>query len=216
MVDRAGLAAIRGYRRWLSHRLPTRCRFTPTCSAYGLEAVDRFGLAVGANWRRPGSAGAVPTCRTALPTRSRRLSADPPAAAGAPVIISCPAVRHAVRTTAEQLTITTPPRHEGRGSGGRITHHRSTTASPPRRLAFGSRAARPRASPAPRRPAPAPSRPAPAPLPPRASPAPAPSRPAPAPLPPPRRPAPAPSRPRALPPPPRPPPRRVDQGDLWD
>lgn len=47
VVDQAGLAAIRGYRRWLSHRLPTRCRFTPTCSAYGLAAVDRYGLAVG-------------------------------------------------------------------------------------------------------------------------------------------------------------------------
>ena len=46
-VDRAGLAAIRGYRRWLSHRLPTQCRFTPTCSAYGLAAVERYGLAVG-------------------------------------------------------------------------------------------------------------------------------------------------------------------------
>ncbi|WP_249024643.1 membrane protein insertion efficiency factor YidD, partial [Couchioplanes caeruleus] len=33
-------AAIRGYRR-VSPRLPTRCRFTPTCSAYGLEAVQR-------------------------------------------------------------------------------------------------------------------------------------------------------------------------------
>jgi len=44
---RAGMAAIRGYRRWLSPRLPTRCRHTPTCSAYGLEAVHRYGLVVG-------------------------------------------------------------------------------------------------------------------------------------------------------------------------
>ncbi|GGQ54460.1 hypothetical protein GCM10010166_24250 [Couchioplanes caeruleus subsp. azureus] len=41
-TDRAVTAAIRGYRR-VSPRLPTRCRFTPTCSAYGLEAVQRYG-----------------------------------------------------------------------------------------------------------------------------------------------------------------------------
>ena len=35
-------AAIRGYRR-VSPRLPTKCRYTPTCSAYGLEAVRRHG-----------------------------------------------------------------------------------------------------------------------------------------------------------------------------
>jgi putative membrane protein insertion efficiency factor len=46
-VDRAGRAAILGYRRWLSHRWPGRCRYTPTCSAYGLAAVERYGLAVG-------------------------------------------------------------------------------------------------------------------------------------------------------------------------
>ncbi|MGC4786766.1 membrane protein insertion efficiency factor YidD [Micromonospora sp. DT178] len=47
LVDRAGRAAILGYRRWLSHRWPGQCRFTPTCSAYGLAAVERYGLAVG-------------------------------------------------------------------------------------------------------------------------------------------------------------------------
>ncbi|MBO4207285.1 membrane protein insertion efficiency factor YidD [Micromonospora echinofusca] len=47
VVDRAGSAAIRGYRRWLSPHWPGRCRFTPTCGAYGLVAVERYGLAVG-------------------------------------------------------------------------------------------------------------------------------------------------------------------------
>ncbi|MEU8260401.1 membrane protein insertion efficiency factor YidD [Micromonospora sp. NPDC048999] len=46
-VDRAGRAAILGYRRWLSHRWPGRCRYRPTCSAYGLAAVERYGLGVG-------------------------------------------------------------------------------------------------------------------------------------------------------------------------
>ncbi|MFI5496117.1 membrane protein insertion efficiency factor YidD [Actinoplanes sp. NPDC051859] len=41
-TDRAVTAAIRGYRK-VSPRLPTRCRFTPSCSAYGLEAVQRYG-----------------------------------------------------------------------------------------------------------------------------------------------------------------------------
>jgi putative membrane protein insertion efficiency factor len=45
-ADRAVLTAIRGYRR-VSPRLPTRCRYTPTCSAYGLAAVERYGLRIG-------------------------------------------------------------------------------------------------------------------------------------------------------------------------
>jgi uncharacterized protein len=44
---RAGIAAIRGYQRWISHRLGTRCRHVPNCSAYGLEAVRRYGLGAG-------------------------------------------------------------------------------------------------------------------------------------------------------------------------
>ncbi|MET8152321.1 membrane protein insertion efficiency factor YidD [Actinoplanes sp. NPDC005259] len=45
-TDAAVSAAIRGYRR-VSPRLPTRCRYTPTCSAYGLEAVRRHGTGNG-------------------------------------------------------------------------------------------------------------------------------------------------------------------------
>jgi len=44
---RAGVAAIRGYQRWLSPHLPTRCRQVPTCSAYGIDAVRRYGLVTG-------------------------------------------------------------------------------------------------------------------------------------------------------------------------
>jgi|GEM_PF-1683709 len=47
VLDRAGEAAIRGYRRWLSQYWPGRCRFTPTCSAYGLAAVRTHGLGIG-------------------------------------------------------------------------------------------------------------------------------------------------------------------------
>lgn len=44
---RAGMAAIRGYQRWLSPHLPTRCRQIPSCSAYGMQAVQRYGLVEG-------------------------------------------------------------------------------------------------------------------------------------------------------------------------
>jgi putative membrane protein insertion efficiency factor len=44
---RAGVAAIRGYQRYLSPHLPTQCRQIPTCSNYGLQAVQRYGLVEG-------------------------------------------------------------------------------------------------------------------------------------------------------------------------
>lgn len=37
------LALIQFYRRWISPLTPASCRFYPTCSQYGLEAIDRFG-----------------------------------------------------------------------------------------------------------------------------------------------------------------------------
>ncbi|SCL38716.1 hypothetical protein GA0074692_5110 [Micromonospora pallida] len=39
---------IIAYRRWISPALPARCRFYPSCSAYGLEAVVRHGALRGA------------------------------------------------------------------------------------------------------------------------------------------------------------------------
>ncbi|GHJ09970.1 hypothetical protein TPA0907_43370 [Micromonospora humidisoli] len=63
VVDRAGRAAILGYRRWLSHRWPGQCRYTPTCSAYGLAAVERHGLAVGGRM----AAQRLRRCRPGVP-----------------------------------------------------------------------------------------------------------------------------------------------------
>ncbi|MEU1811200.1 membrane protein insertion efficiency factor YidD [Micromonospora sp. WMMD1076] len=63
VVDRAGRAAILGYRRRLSHRWPGTCRYTPTCSAYGLAAVERYGLAVGGRM----AADRVRRCRPDVP-----------------------------------------------------------------------------------------------------------------------------------------------------
>jgi putative membrane protein insertion efficiency factor len=34
---------IRGYQLIISPMLPPSCRFTPTCSAYTLEAIRRYG-----------------------------------------------------------------------------------------------------------------------------------------------------------------------------
>lgn len=45
---------IVAYRRIISPALPRRCKYEPTCSAYAVEAVDRFGAARGtvlAVWR---------------------------------------------------------------------------------------------------------------------------------------------------------------------
>jgi putative membrane protein insertion efficiency factor len=41
------LGAIRFYRRQISPSLPPSCRFTPTCSAYALEAIERYGALKG-------------------------------------------------------------------------------------------------------------------------------------------------------------------------
>jgi putative membrane protein insertion efficiency factor len=37
------LRSIRWYRNTLSPIMPPNCRFVPTCSQYGLDAIDKFG-----------------------------------------------------------------------------------------------------------------------------------------------------------------------------
>jgi len=41
------LALIRFYQRFISPALPPSCRFTPTCSQYSYEAIERYGLLKG-------------------------------------------------------------------------------------------------------------------------------------------------------------------------
>ncbi len=41
------LALLKGYKRWLSPLLPSACRFTPTCSVYMFQAVEKYGVARG-------------------------------------------------------------------------------------------------------------------------------------------------------------------------
>lgn len=37
------IAAVKFYRKWLSPLKPPSCRFIPTCSAYALEAFEKYG-----------------------------------------------------------------------------------------------------------------------------------------------------------------------------
>ena len=61
-AERAVTGTIRGYRR-VSPHLPTRCRYTPTCSAYALEAIDRHGLRTGLRL----AATRIARCRPGVP-----------------------------------------------------------------------------------------------------------------------------------------------------
>lgn len=46
-MKRLLLGLIRFYRNRISPLFPPRCRFTPTCSAYALEAIEKYGAAKG-------------------------------------------------------------------------------------------------------------------------------------------------------------------------
>ena len=41
------ITGIKGYQRFISPLLGSNCRFTPTCSAYATEAINRFGVLKG-------------------------------------------------------------------------------------------------------------------------------------------------------------------------
>ena len=41
------LSMIRFYRRHISPYTPGSCRFTPTCSAYAMEAINKYGAVKG-------------------------------------------------------------------------------------------------------------------------------------------------------------------------
>lgn len=47
MLARVLIGAIRFYQRGISPLTPPSCRFHPTCSQYGLEAVRKYGAARG-------------------------------------------------------------------------------------------------------------------------------------------------------------------------
>ena len=46
-MKRLLLALIRFYRTCISPYTPPACRFTPTCSQYAMEAIEKYGAARG-------------------------------------------------------------------------------------------------------------------------------------------------------------------------
>jgi uncharacterized protein len=42
-----GIALIKGYQVFVSPMLPPSCRFTPSCSLYTLQAIEKYGLLKG-------------------------------------------------------------------------------------------------------------------------------------------------------------------------
>jgi putative membrane protein insertion efficiency factor len=54
------MSLIRRYQTEVSAHTPPRCHFTPTCSNYGLQAIDRYGVRAGA-WL---TAKRLARCRT--------------------------------------------------------------------------------------------------------------------------------------------------------
>jgi putative membrane protein insertion efficiency factor len=47
MIRAALIAAVKAYRLLLSPWLGSNCRFTPTCSAYSIEALEKHGAFIG-------------------------------------------------------------------------------------------------------------------------------------------------------------------------
>jgi putative membrane protein insertion efficiency factor len=41
------IAGLSRYKRWISPWLPPACRFSPSCSEYMLEAVEKYGAGRG-------------------------------------------------------------------------------------------------------------------------------------------------------------------------
>jgi uncharacterized protein len=53
-MKRVMIAIVRGYKKYISPLIPPSCRFTPTCSEYAIEAIQRHGALKGgllAAWR---------------------------------------------------------------------------------------------------------------------------------------------------------------------
>ncbi len=42
-----GKGLIRLYKKFISRNLHSYCRYTPTCSSYAYQAIDRYGLIIG-------------------------------------------------------------------------------------------------------------------------------------------------------------------------
>jgi len=47
LAARAVILAVLAYQKVVSPLLPPACRYTPTCSQYMIEAIDKKGLVIG-------------------------------------------------------------------------------------------------------------------------------------------------------------------------
>ncbi len=47
LVRRVFVLPVRLYQRIISPILPPACRYTPTCSEYTVQAIERYGVVVG-------------------------------------------------------------------------------------------------------------------------------------------------------------------------
>ena len=61
-MSRLAIAVIRAYQRLLSPLLGNHCRFEPTCSVYGTQAIERYGALRGIqlNPNQPNQRSPVP------------------------------------------------------------------------------------------------------------------------------------------------------------
>lgn len=94
LPQQALMLLVRGYRLLLKPWLGQSCRFEPTCSAYTLEALQRYGASGGVllgGWRllrcHPWCQGGCDPVPERHPLRglfTRLLVAEPPAAADSP------------------------------------------------------------------------------------------------------------------------------------
>jgi uncharacterized protein len=44
LIERAALDLLRAYKWAISPIFPPSCRYTPTCSEYAMEAIERYGI----------------------------------------------------------------------------------------------------------------------------------------------------------------------------
>ena len=44
VLRRASIGTIRVYRQYVSPMLPASCRYTPSCSLYTLQAIEKYGV----------------------------------------------------------------------------------------------------------------------------------------------------------------------------
>ena len=79
-MRRVLMALVRGYRLLLSPSLGSACRFTPSCSAYALDALCQHGATTGSYLTLKRLARCHPWCNGGhdpVPTQARRLFVFP-------------------------------------------------------------------------------------------------------------------------------------------